>query len=165
MKGFHAGVHTLIDEPTYVPNVHKLVAGYVKKNRFRELWGIKVDVEKFCSDDYYFVKKSRQIIEKADRYPTGLIPILEQVMMTDFKHTRDYKEKVKKYLANNKGNGRKRIIPVERRLVKARKKLGWTQDRLAEELGYNSRKTIQRYEDGSQYPPKRVFKWLDSIEK
>jgi transcriptional regulator with XRE-family HTH domain len=50
------------------------------------------------------------------------------------------------------------------RMIKARKKIGWSQERLAKYFGFKSKGTIANYENDLRYPPEGVFKWLKKIE-
>lgn len=51
------------------------------------------------------------------------------------------------------------------RIKRRRKKLGWTQARLAKHLGLNSKTTIAKYEKDERQPSKKVIEWLKEAEK
>ena len=82
------------------------------------------------------------------------------MLNTEFKNTRDLRQKVQKYLKGyeiRKGSTGERI-------QRARKKLGVTQKELAKELGYKNHTAIAQFEKGLRYPPGKVFKWLEGVE-
>jgi len=117
------------------------------------------------TDKRYFVRKAVQILADPDgfndidsvQWRVLLVRCLENLLKTKFESTRDFKRKVGDYLKNFDG----RRAPVGERIRKARKKLGWTQKRLAEHLGFKRHVTILNYEKGLRYPPDRVFRWVE----
>lgn len=119
------------------------------------------------ADKRYLVKKAIQIFEDTDRpidsdsvqWRVQIIRALENELRTGFKDTRDFRNKVGKYLAGY--DLRKPRPPI--RIIKARKKLGLTQMDLARQLGYKNHVPVAQFERGKRYPTRRVFKWLESI--
>lgn len=160
------GIITVIDEPTYVEDMGKLLAKYAIK----ETQGVKFDIRRI-KDKRYFVKKAYQIISNPDRpndadsvqWRVLLVRCLEQMLKTEFRNTRDFKEKCKSFIKRSKTEEDIRRS-VGKRIIRARKKLEWDQKKLAEFLGYRSRKTIQRYENDSVYPPIKILNWLKGVE-
>lgn len=116
------------------------------------------------TDKRYFVRKVVQILANPDGFNDAdsvqwrvlLVCCFENFLRTKFENTRDFKRKIGDYLKNYD----MRRAPVGERIRKARKKLGWTQKRLAEHLGFKRHVTILNYEKGLRYPPDRVFRWL-----
>jgi DNA-binding XRE family transcriptional regulator len=165
-----ADVITVIDEATLVLDMDKLLAKYAIK----EIQGVKIDLRRI-KDKRYFVKKAYQIITNPNRPTdsdsfqgrTNLVRCLEYMLKTQFRNTRDFKEKCKDFLANTRTKEETENITrsAGKRIMRARKKLKWTQGRLAKELGFKSRKTIQRYENESMYPSAKVSNWLNKVEK
>ncbi len=125
--------------------------------------GVEFDLTKI-NDMRYFVKKAFQLIN--NQSPLGnfqtrllLLEWLENFLGTQFKSTRDFKQKVRMYLQNYDA----RKLPASERIKKARKKLGWTQKELAKFLVYTSHVSIAQFEKGKRYPPKKVFQWLKEV--
>ena len=155
-------VITVINEPTLVLDMDKLISKYAIK----EIQGVEIDLRRI-KDKRYFVKKLYQIISNPDR-PTDAdsfqwrlkaVKVLEKMLRTDFKNTRDFRRKVENYLKNyeiRKGSAAYRI-------KKARKKLRLTQKQAAEHLGFKTHVTFVNYEKGKRYPPDKVFRWLEEV--
>ena len=160
----------VIGEPTLVLDMDKLFAKYAIK----EIQGVKIDLRRI-KDKHYFVKKAYQIITNPNRptdsdsfqWRTNLVRYLEYMLKTQFRNTRDFKEKCKNFLASTRTKEETENITrsAGKRIIRARKKIKWTQERLAKELGFRSRKTIQRYENESMYPSAKVLSWLNKVEK
>ena len=84
---------------------------------------------------------------------------LERLLKTQFTNTADFRQKVDSFLRGYEV--RKADPPV--RIKKARKKKKWTQQQLADHLGYKSHAAIAQLEKGLRFPPKKVFKWLEEV--
>jgi DNA-binding XRE family transcriptional regulator len=145
----------------------KLLEGWVKKRLVRNIHGIEVDVTRI-KDRRYFVKKAYQILSSTNhpedsnviQWRTLLVQCLENLLNTEFKNTRDLRQKVEKYL---KGYNIRKGTAAER-IQRARKKKKLTQKELAKDLGYKSHVAIAQFEKGLRYPPKKVFEWLEGVE-
>jgi ribosome-binding protein aMBF1 (putative translation factor) len=113
------------------------------------------------------MKKAVQVLEDQNRPQDSdsvqrrvqLIRALEGELRTEFKDTKDFREKVGKYLA---GYDLRKPEPAKR-VIGGRKKLRITQLELARRLGYKSHVPIAQFERGKRYPTRRVFQWLESI--
>lgn len=170
MKGFHAGVHTLIDEPTYVEEMGSFIAKHVRKFSINERHSVKFDVKRI-KDEHYFVKRAYQLLKSKDnpvdadsfQWRTNLVRCLEHILKTEFRNTRDFKEKCRNFLAKTKSKSV--VRSPGKRIMRARNKLKWNQEKLMEELGIRSRTTIHRYEKDLVYPSAKVMKWLNKVEK
>jgi DNA-binding XRE family transcriptional regulator len=119
------------------------------------------------ADPKYYAKKAYQLLSRSDR-PTdsnwvqesiGLIRDLERLMKTEFKDTRDFREKVEKF---SDGYDLRRADPATR-LRRARMKFNMTQKDLAQHLGYTSHAAIAQFEKRKRPPSRRVTEWLKSV--
>lgn len=161
-------------EPDYLKKQSSRLEKILGKHSTVIIFGVEIDTRKI-KNKAYFVKKAYQIISNPDRptdsdsfqLRTNIVRCLEYMLKAQFKNTRDFKEKCKNFLARTKAKeGTKNITrSAGKRIIRARKKLKWTQERLAEESGFRSRKTIQRYENDLMYPPVKVINWLKEVEK
>jgi len=121
------------------------------------------------NDIYDFVKKAYDIIrDKAidldfdtTRYRMELVKKLEAILNTQFTNTRDFNLKVGNFIRNQEIKQK----PVTARLKKIRKKFNWTQKEMAKQLGFKSHVTINNYEKGLRYPPKKILIWLERQEE
>ncbi len=155
-------VTTIINEPTYIEDISKLILKYQKKT----IHGVEIDCNKI-EDKRYFVKKAFQILSNRDfpknadgtQWRTLLIHVLEKLLRTQFQNTRDLKHKINNFLKNYEVRNK----PAGERIERARRKKKWSQRELAEHLGYKSHVSIAQYEKGLRYPPQRVFDWLDEL--
>lgn len=129
--------------------------------------GILFDLSRI-NDQRYFVKKAFQVIsnqntsEHSNAVQTRVLLIkwLEKFLNTQFQNTRDFRQKVGKYIQDYDA----RKLPVTERLKNAREKLSWTQTDLAKHLDYTSHVSIAQFEKGKRYPTEKVFKWLKEVE-
>ena len=55
------GIITIIDEPTYVEDINKLLAAYAKKLAIKNIQGVEFDIRRI-KDKRYVVKKFYEII-------------------------------------------------------------------------------------------------------
>jgi len=131
---------------------------------YKEILGVKFDLGQIY-DRRYFVKKIYQVLCNTNgflddfsvQWRVNAVRYLERLLRSEFRNTRDLRRKVDNYLQNyqiRKGS-------VGERIKKARKKLGWTQKRLADHFGFKKHVTILNYEKGLRYPPEKVFRWLE----
>jgi DNA-binding XRE family transcriptional regulator len=125
---------------------------------------VEIDLSRFV-DRVYLVKKIHQVIASPNRSydyhschgRVDLIAVLERILRTDFRSTRDMKQKVAEFL-----NGYDlRRIDTKIRIRKMRKKRRLTQQQLAEKLGYSSHVPIAQMETGKRPASKRVLAWLE----
>ena len=136
----------------------------VEQDPIKMVQGVSVDYRRL-RDKRYVVKKLLQIIQQKDhrKNPTstqwrvGVIEYLEKFFRTSFTCTRDMKMKIGDYL--NGYEVRKR--PAAARIRRARKKKRWSQQDLAQHLGYKNHVSIAQFEKGLRYPPAKVFRWLE----
>ena len=116
----------VIRESTHVEGMDKLLGKFAKKLLVRNIHGVDVDVTR-TKDRRYFVKKAYQILcstnhpeeSNVTQWRTLLVQCLENLLNTEFKNTRDLRQKVEKYLKGydiRKGT-------AEERIKRARKKL------------------------------------------
>ena len=129
--------------------------------------GIKIDLRRI-KDERYVVLKLCKIISNPDR-PTDayslqwricILRYLENYLRTIFSSSRDFKRKTESYL-----NGYEvRKKPIGDRIRRARKKKRWSQQELAQHLGYQSHVAVVLFERGLRYPPAKVFRWLEEHE-
>jgi ribosome-binding protein aMBF1 (putative translation factor) len=154
----------VIDESKIIFDLYSLLGKQVGKYTKVVFQGIQFDLGRI-KDKRYFVKKAYQLITSRTT-PTDsnsvqtrvlLAEWLEKFLKTEFKDTRDFKQKIQRYLEGYEI----RKAPVGERIKKLRKKKGWAQKELAKHLGLKSHVTIVNYEKGLRYPPKKVFQWLD----
>lgn len=155
-----------IKDTVVIVNLHQALKKCVGVGKAVIYQGVEFEFSRL-DDMRYFVKKSFQLINSQNT-PTHsqavqsrayLIEWLEVCLNTRFQNTRDFRQKIGKYIQNY--DARKRS-PSER-LKKARKKLGWTQKELAKFLGYTSHVSIAQFEMGKRYPSKKVFQWLKEV--
>lgn len=151
------GVITQIDESTSEVDFERLLAS-------RNIHGVEFDKRRL-DDKKYTIKKIYQALVKANSEAKDVpllwramaVRYLEKELKTDFKNTRDMKQKVENYLVDYK----LRKIPISQRIAKARKKRKLTQKELAKELGYKSHVPIAQFERGLRYPPDKVIQWIE----
>jgi len=126
--------------------------------------GIQFDLGRI-KEKRYFVKKAYQLITSRNT-PTDpdsvqtrvlLAEWLEKFLKTAFTGTRDFKQKIQRYLEGYEI----RKAPLNERIKKLRKKKGWTQKELAKHLGLKSHVAVVNYEKGLRRPPKRIIQWLE----
>lgn len=136
----------------------------IAQDPIRIVHGISVDYKRLI-DKRYVVKKLFQILQNPDRpmdpastqWRIEAIEYLEKIFRSSFPSTRDMKTKTEDFL-----NGYEvRRKPVSERIRKARKKKRWSQQDLAQHLGYKNHVAIVQFEKGLRYPPAKVFQWLD----
>jgi DNA-binding XRE family transcriptional regulator len=128
--------------------------------------GIEVDPSRL-GDLKYHAKKVYQILTRPDRPENSnsiqefiaLIRDLEKRLKTQFNDTKDFRQKLEKYL---EGYDLRKADPPSR-LRRARKKLRLTQMELARHIGYTSHVPIAQFEKGKRAPTRRVLEWLDSL--
>ena len=133
----------------------------------KEIQGVKIDLGKI-EDRRYLVKKIYEIItklgrpgdEKSVEWRITALRSLKNMFRTDFKNTREFKDKIENYL---EGYDLRKSEP-KYRLKKARKKANLTQKDLAKLLGYKSQVSIAHFEEGKRYPPKKILQWLGEQE-
>ena len=162
----NAGSIKEIDETSVFENIYEVMEEYSKKYSVLKFHGIHIDLTRI-TEKRYTVKKAYQIIESSNTPDNSnavqtrvhIIGWLENTLRTDFRNTRDFRQKIEKYLAGYDA----RQLPVTARIKKARKKSRWTQKELANHLGLKSHVPISQYERGLRRPPKKVFKWLKEI--
>lgn len=127
--------------------------------------GVAVDYKRL-KDKRYEIKKLSQILHNPDhpmdpvstQWRISAVEYLEKFFRSSFTCTRDMKRKTEDFL-----NGYEvRRKPVSERIKKARKKKRWSQQDLAQHLGYKNHVAIVQFEKGLRYPPAKVFRWLDN---
>lgn len=129
--------------------------------------GIRVEKSR-AQDKRFFLKKIYQLISDPNRATdsysvavrTDLVRYLEKTLRTEFKNTRDCREKMEKYL----GGYDLRLRPPNERVKRARKKMGWTQKELAEYLGYSTHVAVHQFELGKRFPSARILQWVEGVE-
>ena len=117
----------------------------------------------------YFVKKFYQDIcdpnrpMDADSVQLRIIDLckVEKILRTKFKRSQDLRREVEAYLKKYKD----RKESIGKRIRRARKKKGWTQEQLAKHLSISSRVSISHYERGIRPVPEKVMRWLEKMEK
>jgi DNA-binding transcriptional regulator YiaG len=93
-------------------------------------------------------------------YRVALIGYLEKLMQTSFASTADLRQHVERYLSGFDG----RRLPVPQAIKRLRKKLGLTQRRLGEILGFKDHTLISKLEKGQRVPSDKVIEWLKGGE-
>jgi ribosome-binding protein aMBF1 (putative translation factor) len=114
-----------------------------------------------------FVRKAYEMLTDSSRsgnadsvmFRVKLIGCLEKLLRTEFKNTRDFRQKVEDFLQGYDG----RKMSASRRIRKARKKKKWTQKQLATYLGLKSHVPIVQYEKSQRNPSARVMQWLKEV--
>lgn len=126
--------------------------------------GEKIDLSRLA-DKAYLVKKIYQIVLNPNRpydyhsfyRRVDLIAVLERMLRTEFRNTRDMKHKVADFLSGYD----LRKVDTKIRIRKMRKGQRLTQQQLAERLGYRSHVPIAQMETGTRPASKRVLAWLE----
>ena len=121
--------------------------------------------KKRIKDRRYIIKKiftqltdqNRSMDSHSIIYRTTLVRLLEKSLRTEFSNSKDFRQKVEKYLENYDF----RLRPPNERIKLARKRMGWTQEKLAKHLGYSTHVAVHQVELGKRFPTTRVFRWLD----
>jgi len=125
---------------------------------------VEIDLSRFV-DRGYLVKKINQIIANPNRpydYHSfhgrvDLIALLERILHTDFRNTRDMNQKLADF---HNGYDLRKIDPkIKIRKMRKRQKL--TQKQLAMKLGYSSHVPIAQMESGERRASKKVLAWLE----
>jgi DNA-binding XRE family transcriptional regulator len=133
-------------------------------NQIIQYQGTEIDLSRLA-DRLYLIKKICQIVVNPNRpfdyhsfhRRVDLIAVLERMLRTEFRNTRDMKHKVADFLRGYD----LRKVDTKIRIRKMRKGRRLTQQQLAERLGYRSHVPIAQMETGTRPASKRVLAWLE----
>jgi DNA-binding XRE family transcriptional regulator len=133
-------------------------------NQIVQYQGIEIDLGRFA-DRLYLAKKVHQIIANPNRpydyhsfhRRVDLIALLERILRTEFRNTRDMNQK----LADFHNGYDLRMNDPKIRIRKMRKRQRLTQEQLAIKLGYSSHVPIAQMESGERRASKKVLAWLE----
>jgi DNA-binding transcriptional regulator YiaG len=153
----------VVNERTCIRGIGTLLAKITEKNGISHI----SPGTRHLQDKHYVIKRAYQILFDSKR-PTDpesanlvieMLKWFEKMFHTEFKSTKELKEKLEDYLKDYDERRR----PLSERIKKARKKNRWTQKELANHLSYKSHVSISQFEKGQRYPSKRVMQWLEEM--
>ncbi len=137
-------------------------------NQIVQYQGIEVDLTRFA-DRAYLVKKINQILANPNRpydyhsfhRRVDLIALLEGMLRTEFRNTRDMIQKLADF---HNGYDLRKVDP-KIKIRKMRKRQRLTQKQLAMKLGYSSHVPIAQMESGERRASNKVLAWLEEEKK